>query len=166
MKQFVNNMRRSIILFFCLAAMADSKSQCGEESYPVITGYYNYAPGSKFGLGIEAGNIGDESNFGYYAGVKANFYPDKNPIKDNRQPGNILVTDFYVKGSWRFIRVPNHLSSYLVFSVHAIDFESDFNSGIRMLFPINSSLAFSIEPGYYFRSQQMEINVNFHKILN
>jgi len=166
MKQFVNNMRRSITLFFCLAAMADSKSQCGQEFYPVISGYYNYTSASLFGLGIEAGSIGDESNFGYYAGVKANYYLHKNSIKDNKQAGNILAIDFYAKGSWRFIRIPDLLSSYIVFSIHAIDFESDFNSGIRMLFPINNSFAFSVEPGYYFRSQRTEINVNFHKILD
>jgi hypothetical protein len=166
MKLSADNLRRIIILFSCIVAMTSSKSQCGEKFYSVFTGYYNYASGSKFGLGIEAGNIGDESNFGYYGGFKTNFYTDKKSLKIRGNTGNVLQIDFYAKGSWRFIRVPYHLSSYIVFSAHVIDFESDFNSGIRMLFPINNSLAFSIEPSYYFRSQQTEINVNFHKILD
>ena len=166
MKLSPNNLRRITILFFCVVTMTSAKSQCGENFYPVITGYYNYASGSKFGLGIEAGNIGDESNFGFYGGFKANFYSGKSALKDSKQEGGVLKTDFYAKGSWRFIRIPYRLSSYIVFSLHSKEFEIDFNSGVRILLPVCNDIAFSIEPGYYFRSKQMDINVNFHKILN
>jgi len=147
--------------FACLllTALRSSAQKCSGP-IPVVSVYYPYENGMKYGIGLEAGNLGGDSPFGLFAGVNIQKKSDLYKKMDSAYSYD-YKSSFYMKGSYRITRIEKAVSFYAIASPQlSLEKGFDFQAGFRVVFPIGQRMGLGIEPMYSFKERKAVMN--FH----
>jgi len=149
---------KRITLFFLLLFSLQGFSQQCTDPASILSAYYSYSPNSKFGMGIEAGKLDNESPLGIFAGCNFQLLNQRYQKSDTTIASDML-SNIYFKGSYRLSRIENIVSIFAVASPQfSLQSGFDLQAGIRLIFPLSGRMGLGLEPVYSVKQNSFLLN--------
>lgn len=157
------------ILFFTVPLMAlciissSLQAQKCSGPVPVVSVYYPIEKGMKYGIGLEAGNLGGDSPFGLFAGFNVQKKSELYQKQDSSYAYD-LKSSFYIKGTFRITRIENAVSLYAIAAPQvSLEKGLEFQPGFRVVFPVGQKLALGVEPMFSLKERRgvMNLHISF-----
>lgn len=149
----------AIILLSQMSTVFGQDNDCNCQFNKTIGVHYVWA-NLEQGAGVELGLTGNESNFNLHWNIDVLERMFDNPKRATEGGFNGRI---YMKGGYRIIRIPYHLSVYTNI-IGGMSWENSFygGAGLKILVPMNKK-AISLEPMYV--DHQFNLQVAFHIVV-